>query len=113
MLLPTDNEGATLRRPPFDPTRLSLEPIAESRFTAELARYQDSAQLSDKDFVRSLGVSIFLWRKTRAGRLHLGHKLLIAGGDFVPVRIYQAAEASLNDRVRGRLNGHRERGEAA
>ena len=93
------------RRPAFDPARLASQPPSEARFVVELARYQDSQKLTDEGFRKTLGISIWLWRKVRSGRLALGYKLLLAGSDFVPVRIYQAAESSIIERMRGRIKG--------
>lgn len=92
------------KRPSFNPDRLNHKPASEARFVAELARYQDSQQMTDVDFVRTLGITLVLWRKTRSGRMDLGYKLMAAGADYVGARVYQAAEASLTDRVRGRLS---------
>jgi len=91
------------KRPPFNPDRLHKLPSSEAKFVAELALYQDSQQMTDVAFVRALGITLVLWRKSRSGRLGLGYKLMVAGADYVGARTYQAAEASLTDRVRGRL----------
>ena len=93
------------KRPAFDRTRVSHMPEPEATFVSALARYQDGAAIADKTFVASLGVSLALWRQTRSGGLPLGYKLLIAGADYVPARIYQGAEDSLTARMRVRLNG--------
>lgn len=94
------------RRPLFDPSRLNHKPAPEAAFVGELARHQDSQGLTDVEFTSQLGISLALWRQTRSGRLNLGYTLLIAGADYVPARIYQAAETSLADRMRGKLRGN-------
>lgn len=86
----------------FTPDRLISKPQAEADFVASLARHQDAINLSDTAFAALVGISESGWRHTKAGRLSLGIKLLFGGAEMVSRVAYQAAEASLARRYRGK-----------
>ena len=92
---------------PFNPDRLRAQLQAEAQFVAALASYQAGNGRNDIAFARVMGVSDALWRHTKAGRVPLGWKLLMAGRGFVSYDTVVAAEASLKTRAQNRQSGGR------
>jgi len=95
------------RRPPFSPDKLQHRPSGEREFIAELARCQDAQGVTDHVFAARLGVSVALWRQTRAGRTPLGITLLAAGAHLVGQDVLDAAWWALLGRRRKAASGER------